>query len=374
MNTDSKRRASDRRLSERRGLVRRLSDGLRTGVSWEDQRSQYITRYLLWALGIAYFALGDSVARGPGAARLLQVMFPLYFVVITTLFVLGWRKPFAAWRWRSAMWADLIGVGSCLFADSVLTSPVYLVFLAIVFGNGLRYGQRAFVESILGAFTVGAVVAALRFGEYLAALTPAAVLFILLVIIVILYSYALMERVERNRQRLEAESTVDVLTGLLNRRGLEERALRVMESSQRHDSPVALLFADLDGFKAVNDGQGHHVGDRVLRQIAALVLANIRATDVAARYGGDEFVVLMPDTALDEALRAAQRLQQAMDHWSRSGDTSLSFSIGLGIAPQHASTFEDLVRCVDQAMYRCKQQFGRGGIQVAEAGLSDAQP
>lgn len=361
-----RRRAADRRQEpERRALFRRTGDALH-GSTWEDLRSQYLTRYLFWALGIVYFHAGESVARGAEFLRVVDVLLVTYFIVTTATLWHARRKPMTVWRWRLAMWTDLVAIAICVVADANVASPTYFVFLAVILGNGMRYGIRAFGEAVVGSFAMGFVIFALRFSEYMQALSPGTVFFMVLGVIVVLYSYSLMSRLERNRLQLENLSHVDVLTGLLNRRGLEDRAQTVMRSLSRPGGSVAMLFADLDGFKAVNDRQGHAVGDRVLREIAGIITANIRASDVAARYGGDEFVVLMPDTDLEAARLAAERLQLAMEQWSSLGTTPLSLSIGIGVAPDHGPTFDDLVRRVDHAMYRTKQSGGRGGIQIAE--------
>jgi len=346
-------------------MFRRSGDALH-GSTWEDLRSQYLTRYLFWALGIVYFHAGESVARSAEFLRFADIMLATYFVVTTTTLWYAWREPMTVWRLRFAMWTDLVAISSCVVTDANVASPTYFVFLAVILGNGMRYGIRAFGEAVVGSFLMGFVILALRFTEYMQALSPGIVFFMVLGVIVVLYSYSLMARLERNRLQLEALSFIDVLTGLLNRRGLEDRARLLMPALARPGNSVAMLFADLDGFKAINDRQGHAVGDRVLKEIAGLINANIRASDVAARYGGDEFVVLMPDADLDAARLTAERLQQAIQQWSERGGSNLSLSIGLGVAPDHGLTFDDLVRRVDHAMYRTKQRDRKGGIQVAE--------
>jgi len=366
-NPTDRRRAADRRLDpDRRAIFRRTGDGLH-GSTWEDLRSQYFTRYLFWALGIVYFHAGESVVRSADFLRLVDILLVAYFVATSATLWHARKYPMTVWRWRLAMWTDLVAIAVCVVSDANVASPTYFVFLAVILGNGMRYGIRAFGEAVVGSFLMGFVIFALRFNEYMQALSPGTIFFMVLGVIVVLYSYSLMSRLERNRMQLETLSHVDVLTGLLNRRGLEDRAQSVMRALARPGSSVAMLFADLDGFKAVNDRQGHAVGDRVLREVAGLITANIRASDVAARYGGDEFVVLMPDTDLDAARLAAERLQLAMGEWSRKSESSLSLSIGLGVAPDHGRTFDDLVRRVDEAMYRTKQSGGRGGVQVAES-------
>jgi diguanylate cyclase (GGDEF)-like protein len=191
----------------------------------------------------------------------------------------------------------------------------------------------------------------------------AGIFFILFGAIVVLYAYSLMARIERHRDEIAVRSNLDLLTGLLNRRGLEERAAILFRDVQNQKRPLTVLFADLDGFKGVNDALGHHVGDVVLRKVAGLINTSIRESDVAARYGGDEFVVIMPDTDLRHATLVAERLQAAVAQWARSGEINLSLSIGMGAAPDHGQELGVLLERVDGAMYLSKQSQRRGGIR-----------
>lgn len=332
-------------------------------VSWEDQRSQFVTRYLFWSLGIAYFNVGLPVARSADFLLAVNVVLFVYVLLTTLYLVHARRNTLSPLRWRLAMWTDLVGVAFTALADTSMTSPAYLVFLAIILGNGMRYGLRQFGEAALGSFLLVLLVLYLRFTNYMSAQWVAGIFFILFGAIVVLYAYSLMARIERHRDEIAAQGSLDVLTGLLNRRGLEERAAMLFRDVQNRTRPLTVLFADLDGFKGINDALGHHVGDTVLQKVAGLINASTREGDVAARYGGDEFVVIMPDTDLRHAMLVAERLQAAVAQWARSGEVNLSLSIGMGAAPDHGQELGVLLERVDGAMYLSKQSLGRGGIR-----------
>jgi diguanylate cyclase (GGDEF)-like protein len=332
-------------------------------VSWEDQRSQFVTRYLFWALGLAYFNLSATVARSAEFLLALNAVGLVYFFFTSVYFLHARRNTLSPLRWRLAMWTDLVCVAFAVLVDSSITSPAYLVLFAIILGNGMRYGLRAFGEAALGSFLLVLLTLYLRFTDYFSALSVAGIFFILFGAIVVLYAYSLMARIERHREHMAAQSNLDLLTGLLNRRGLEDRAAALFIDVQKEKRPLTVLFADLDGFKGINDALGHHVGDTVLRKVAGLITASIRASDVAARYGGDEFVVIMPDTDLRHATLVAERLQAAVAQWARSGEVNLSLSIGMGAAPEHGQELAVLLERVDGAMYLSKQSSGRGGIR-----------
>ncbi len=166
-------------------------------------------------------------------------------------------------------------------------------------------------------------------------------------------------------QRLLALTVTDQLTGLANRRQFDSALLREMDRTRRHGTPLACIAADLDGFKGINDRLGHQTGDKALQHVAALLRENSRRSDLVARYGGDEFAVILPHTTLDGAVRVAQKyLQKLQDSpFVHDGEAlCLGLSMGVAAAPEiPLQEPEDLVREADRCMYAAKE---RGGGQV----------
>jgi len=362
------RRATDRHgpRSRNRWFALMASPASLRAVTWEDQRLQFLSRYVFSLLGLVYFNLVGVVARSHEYLVAANTVIGVYLVLVTIYMVHARRSRLSPLRWRLTMWTDLVGVAFCGLADASVTSPAFLVFLAIILGNGMRYGLRPFTEAALGSFLMVVLTLYLRFTDMFNTVSLASIFFLLFGGILVLYAYSLMARVEWHREQMAARSNLDLLTGLCNRRGLEEGTTVLFRDLSTHRRPLSVLFADLDGFKAINDSLGHHVGDAVLRKVAGLINATIRATDVAARYGGDEFVVVMPDTTMAQAMKVAARLQEAVAQWARSGDVSLSLSIGMGEAPAHGHELGDLLRRVDGAMYLNKQTNNRGGIRCVD--------
>jgi diguanylate cyclase (GGDEF)-like protein len=358
------RRAADRRFNERRASFRRVTDRLRF-ANWDEQRTQFITRYLFGALGLAYFNLGESVTRGPEYLVAINAVHVVYLVLITLYMMHAWWRVDSVIRLRVAMLTDVLGVSAAVFIDSNVMSPAYLLYLVIALGNGMRYGVRAFAEAAVTSFVFTALVLGLRMTDYLQHFSIVSFFFILFVAIIVLYSYALMKNVDRARDSLEIESHNDVLTGLLNRRGLSERAEILFRSIGADRKSVAVLFADLDGFKAVNDAYGHDAGDRLLQEVARSLAARLRGNDIVARFGGDEFIVILPDANLEEAAVVAKRLQAAAAA-ADDGKARLSLTIGIGLAPEHGADLEAVVKTVDAAMYQGKLVGGRGEIRRAD--------
>jgi diguanylate cyclase (GGDEF)-like protein len=167
--------------------------------------------------------------------------------------------------------------------------------------------------------------------------------------------------------RLQQLAAVDDLTGLWNRRRFLEMLDHEFQRVRRHATGLALAILDVDHFKAVNDTYGHAFGDRVLRAVAGALGRGARAADVVARYGGDEFVVLMPDTSLGDAWRAARRLHGAVGRLVVSDgprSVGVTLSVGLASAEQDGGrTPEGLVRLADEALYAAKHA-GRNCVRT----------
>jgi diguanylate cyclase (GGDEF)-like protein len=175
---------------------------------------------------------------------------------------------------------------------------------------------------------------------------------------------------KRALQDLQEQAVTDPLTGLVNRRYLREYLPRELTRATRSGAPVALIMMDLDYFKRVNDTFGHEAGDLVLREIGALLRNTLRASDIACRFGGEEFVIVLPDSSLDgarkraESLRAAIKQVNLMHRGQPLGTLTASF--GVALFPDHAEDPESLLRAADAALYGAKAS-GRDRVVVSDS-------
>lgn len=364
------RRASDRRsgFDRRFAHIRRAE---RASPPWPEQRAQFLTRFLFWSLGLAYFTYYRPFDGHWPDLSAVYVVYGFYVSAVTIGMVHAYRRPHDPLRWRIAMWIDILFVSFCVVADrGPSITPSLMAYLAVILGNGMRYSMRFFREAVFGSFIFGLISLYLRYSDNLEGLNLATVFVLLFGGIVVLYSYSLMNRIEAVKQRLENEGRVDALTGLLNRRALFEKAELLFNGLDRGDRSIAVLFADLNKFKTVNDQLGHRAGDRVLVEIADIIGRSIRKGDIAARYGGDEFVLILPDTDLEKGRLLGLRLQQNIQQWVLREPLDLSITIGVGEAPRHGQDLNSVLEHVDRAMYRGKHTPNAVGVQCVE----DVQP
>jgi len=155
----------------------------------------------------------------------------------------------------------------------------------------------------------------------------------------------------------------DFLTGLSNRRQLYQLLGREMEYAARYGRPVSLILLDVDHFKSVNDAYGHDVGDVVLKEFAALIKRNLRGADHIGRWGGEEFLIVAPETDMDQAEQLARRLREILQEirLPRVGHLTASFGVATF---ESGDSIESWIKRADEALYRAKQG-GRDRVETA---------
>ena len=169
--------------------------------------------------------------------------------------------------------------------------------------------------------------------------------------------------------QLSEQALRDPLTGLFNRRYLIEFFQREQARALRERTSLALAMIDLDHFKQLNDNHGHLVGDEVLQAVAQHLQGNLRSTDAVFRIGGEEFLLILPDVELAEALSRVDSLREqlaASDLSTRAGTLNVTLSAGVALWPSHGHTLEELMQAADRALYQAKRD-GRDRVQVSQS-------
>lgn len=182
------------------------------------------------------------------------------------------------------------------------------------------------------------------------------------------FTRAIAADLEQANRELQVLAQHDGLTGLGNRRKFQAQIAGEMARSQRHGQPFSVMLCDIDHFKQLNDDLGHDIGDVALRQVAHVLARQARSSDTACRWGGEEFVVLLPQTPLEEALRCAERLRQAVQDLvheaTRPLPRRITISIGVAAFGLHGSDEAALLNAADRALYQAKRQ-GRNQVCAA---------
>jgi diguanylate cyclase (GGDEF)-like protein len=315
---------------------------------------------ILWWLTIAVVLVGVGVS---GAYPSVQAqIFGLGGAAVIAVIAFHELFPSARRRTALVLAEALVALGLVTWL-LVLTgygaSPFFFAFAIVAVAAALAHGGR--VALVVGALATLAYLGVLALDPARASWTPLDGLrFGLNIGSVWLLAYlagvfAAQER--RVRRRVLALSRTDPLTGLYNRGQLFPTLEQEVSRTRRSDRGFCLLMVDLDGLKAVNDTFGHHRGDEVLRAIGGIIHRSIRTVDAAYRYGGDEFLILLPETDIAGAFVVAEKIRTGAEEVGLAltgEDAATSVSIGLVSHPEDGSTAEELMIAADRAMYQAK--------------------
>jgi len=343
-----------------------------------------------WSAALAVQVLATACFSFKGTLPDGLVLPPanLLFVFGNGLCVIGLQafhgRP-QGWRMLGgALGFALVGMVYWLFVVPSYTARVAWMAVPLTVINVtqlwlvLRYGRRHFATWFL-ATLIGVNMLLVATRGVTALLAPAAAvdlsqpgawqgayLVITAMVPILLAVGFIMVATKRLQFTLERRSASDPLTGALNRRGFGAAYARELARLRRRPRALALLAIDLDHFKTVNDVHGHGVGDKVLVRTASLIDAALRESDYLARFGGEEFIVLLPDTDVTLAVTVAQRIQAALRVACDSGLPVCTASIGIAAQTNPQQELDDLLDAADRALYRAKAN-GRDRIEMAEA-------
>ena len=260
---------------------------------------------------------------------------------------------------------------SILLDPAVLTGdfvPLIYVGMSIQLCS-ILLRERATI--VIAVIQLCGVIAAILLSPALRAINwPSLVTFIVFTATIgVLYGFSnnrQLQEIEKQRNRLIADenqlrelSVRDSLTGLFNRRYMEETLDREIQRAIRKQIPLSVMMADIDGFKAINDSVGHVLGDKALAKVSRFLMNNIRISDVVCRYGGDEFCLILPDCSLEEGIRRADALRMAMERIpfdkAEEGIENVTLSFGVAALPDDGITREALLGAADGALYAAKR-------------------
>ena len=325
---------------------------------------------LLFVGGAALTALGTVLPHSPeleegGFLVLAGVQLLVAVLVVTVVPRLASRR----WVPGAIVVAAIAGVSAAVYlnGERLGGAPGFNEFFYVwpAFYFGYFFSQRGIAASlVLMAGAYGAVVLAIggdsaeQFTRWIVTVsvtTGAAVAL-----------HGLRRNIDGLLAQLRDTARTDVLTGLLNRRGFDERLALELERSRRTGEPLALVLGDLDRFKSLNDRFGHGAGDTALVCVGQTLTAGCRVIDTVARIGGEEFALLIPGSDAAGALLAAERLRKSLSGIVDGDGRPLTISLGVVDLPANGETVQELLYAADRALYRAKS-LGRDRTVVSDA-------
>jgi diguanylate cyclase (GGDEF)-like protein len=333
-------------------------------ISIEQEELRGISRtvaeihWLLLILVLLYMVFGGEREDAETSAAVSAGLF-FYAALVMTFRYANFYKRETRWKIAIETWGMVAFVTWTLRFTDGLSGPLVNIYLLPVITAALTLGKLTTL-SIVGLVAacyiyLGGVsateVLSLRFvAGFAAQLAP--------VLLVAYITTMFSADIRYGLQRAKLLSETDELTGMFNTRGFAIAANRLFAQAMRHNRSTSVLMIDSDNLKAVNDSHGHDSGNRLLRHLATLIQAELRFTDVAARYGGDEFIVLLPETPAKGAFEVAERIRNTIaSRPLEMGEQRIASSVSVGIAtfPEDGASLDALAAHADRAMYSAKQ-------------------
>ena len=340
-------------------------DFLRSDAEAYAPRLQFLLRTLLAALTALYFFW-----QAPQVASLRELVSALLFTGYFTFHLLAWeigkRRAIGAVGVRAGSLVDMLAAGLAAATDASPIPPALLLIFIAIFGNGLQHGRRVFMELIVIGVPLIATVLVAR--DVLHGMWPThgLVFLIMFLVVSLYYSYMVITRIEALKNEAVQESEQDQLTGMRNRRAFARGSRYLLSVHQRTGLPLAAMFADIDKFKHVNDALGHDMGDRVLTELGRIFNDGVRGTDMAARYGGDEFAFLLLNCNPENAAALAERLRERFKEWTQNHGVDIGLSFGIAALPEGDTDLAAALQRADTALYKAKNE----GLGISVAALS----
>lgn len=266
-------------------------------------------------VGLLAFRLFAPLDALPAGQRLSPDLF-LVFVALSVI-------VFVVFPTREA-----VRVSAVLFATTVAIGAAWALQVVTTGGDSIHVGRFALYQGLYASIVAMLVILARSKDEHAKTMLDA--------------------------QRFRELAYADPVTGLPNRRKLDERIEQAVAMAERYGTPLAVVLADLDRFKAVNDTHGHDLGDRVLQRFGEVVQGELRASDDFGRWGGEEFVILAPHTDGDEAAALAERIRARVEEHLFPADVRITSSFGVATHDEAASV-RDLIRRADERLYAAKE-------------------
>ncbi len=321
--------------------------------------------WLLLLLVMLYYVAPGSEVSNPFGLVMSMVAFTVFILVFHYF---NYNAPQNRWKLAVETWVMIAFITWALWNTGSVDSPLFSLYLMVIISSAITLGKAVtFLEIAL----IGAVYFLLahksgvqysfdQFTQLMIYFSP---------FVLVAYIATMMAAdVQYGKTMFKALSETDEMTGLLNKRSFRPMLNKAMEVAAKYDQPLSVMMIDADNLKVINDTHGHKAGDKLIISVATTIKDCLRTSDLICRYGGDEFVAVLPHLAGEMALETAERLRSAIENTSFDVDgvrISSTASIGLATFPDNVDDPDDLMLKADEALYESKRQ-GRNAVTSYE--------
>ncbi|MDF1588071.1 MAG: GGDEF domain-containing protein [Gammaproteobacteria bacterium] len=311
--------------------------------------------WLLLVLILFYLITVDA-----SSPTTLLIASGVYAVFVPLFQYVNFFKEPKEWKIVLHTWGMIFYISYVIWKTGEINSPLFNLYLLPIIASAITLSRVVtLLETGLIAASILYIHSTVSSDNFWTLATSSEFLMRFFPFLLVAYIITMLSSdIQKGFNRLKVTAETDELTNLFNRRALNQLAPKLFNYAIRHESTVSLIMIDVDNLKVVNDKYGHDAGNLLLINVSDSISSVLRGEDVAARYGGDEFIVILPDCDPDKAQIVARRIIENFEkaHFRYQGvDIELSASMGIAVCPEHGNSVETVIQCADKAMYASKK-------------------
>jgi diguanylate cyclase (GGDEF)-like protein len=324
-------------------------------------RNLALIQWMLIALVILYVELPGSSFENVLSIIAASVLYSFNIIFFNYF---GLHKVQSKNKIIVETWAMIAYTTFVLWNTGKIESPMLCLYILAIITTASTFDKNI---NLLEMGLISACVLFLTFSpSVLAKLTLTQAIRYLLMLfpfwLIAYFAKMLSDEIRHGQKLLEQYAMIDELTGLCNLRAFNRFAENELQRSKRYNRTLAVVMCDIDNLKAINDTYGHDAGNTVIKQVVKTIQARLRTIDIVGRFGGDEFILLLPEQGVEGALTVAKRLNELIKDKGvvlANKEINLTLSMGIAIYPHHGSDIAGLIKKADEAMYACKKSNGK---------------
>ena len=319
--------------------------------------------WLLLLLVLLYFIAPDSQVESPTGLLICMEVFGAF---ILGFHYVNFNLPHFKWKLMVETWVMILFITLVVLNTGSIESPLLNLYLLVIISSSITLGKVVTIAEIAIISVVYFFMAARTGMEYTLVQYTEFLVFFLPFMLVAYITTMLASDVNYGKEMFKALSETDEMTGLLNKRSFSPMLHKATEVAVQYSQPLSVMMIDADNLKKVNDSYGHKAGDKLILTIANTIRECLRTSDVICRYGGDEFVALLPQLPAAKAAETAERLRSAVENTSFDVDgekITTTVSIGVATYPDKVFKANMLMEKADEALYESKNA-GRNKVVV----------